>query len=82
MIETLFIVQPYRAKPHRLVPLPAQLFDDERSARQAGARLARFRSGIVVLSQTIDHATAGKGRPTALAIHGQVPDSWTALKAA
>lgn len=74
--QTLFIVQPYRSKPHRLVALPAQVFDDESDARRAARSLARFRAGIVVLSQTVDPATAQKGRPATLAIHGQVPEGW------
>jgi hypothetical protein len=74
--QTLFIVQPYQAKPHRLVPLSAQVFDDEGSARRAGSRLARFRAGVVVLSQTVDAATARKDLPATLAIHGEVPDAW------
>ncbi len=82
MTETVFIVQPYQAKPHRLVALPAQMFDDEASARQAARRLARFRAGIVVLSQAVDPVTAKKEVPAALAIHGQVPEGWRALRAA
>jgi hypothetical protein len=74
--QTLFIVQPYQAKPHRLVPLSAQVFDDEGSARRAGSRLARFRAGVVVLSQTIDTVTARKDLPATLAVHGEVPGAW------
>ncbi len=79
MTETLFILQPYQAKSHRLVPLPAQVFDDEAAARRAASRLARFRAGIVVMAQEIDRATARKGRPAPLAIHGAVPEEWLAL---
>ena len=82
MTETLFILQPYQAKPHRLVPLPAQVFDDEAAARRAAGRLARFRAGIVVMAQEVDPVTARKGRPAPLAIHGRVPDEWRALPAA
>ena len=82
MTETLFIVQPYQSKPHRLVALPAQIFDDEASARRAAHRLARFRAGIVVLSQEVDPLTWKRALPFALAIHGQVPDDWKAVRAA
>ena len=80
--HTMFIVQPYQAKPHRLVGLAAQVFDDERSARAAARRLARFRAGIVVLAQTIDVATARKGKPSTIAIHGTVPAVWNESLAA
>ncbi len=82
MSETIFVVQPYQAKPHRLIALPAQVFDDEAAARRAGGRLARFRAGVVVLSQTIDHATSVRGKPAPLAIHGKVPDGWKSLSRA
>jgi hypothetical protein len=80
--HTVFIIQPYAAKPHRLVPQPAQLFDDEACARRAASRLARFRAGVVVLSQTVDPLTARRGRPATLAIHGRVPEAWTQVQSA
>lgn len=80
--HTVYIVQPYVAKPHRLVPQPAQAFEDEGSARRAAGRLARFRAGVLVLSQAIDPFTAQKGVPATLAIYGQVPEGWTDRRAA
>lgn len=82
MTDTLFVVQAYRAKRDRLVALPAQVFGSEGAARQMAGRLARFRDGIVVLSQTVDHGTAQRGRPVALAIHGAVPGDWQVRTAA
>ena len=82
MTETLFVVQAYRTKLDRLVALPAQVFGSESAARHAAGRLARFRAGIVVLSQTVDHRTAQRGRPVALAIHGMVPGDWQVRAAA
>ena len=80
--EILFILQPYRAKPHRLVPLPAQIFDDEAEARATAKRMARFRTGIVVLRQNVDAATARKGVPAVLAVFGQVPAQWSPARSA
>ena len=77
--HVIFIVQPYLAKPHRLLAQPAQIYDDETEARRAGGRLARFRAGVVVLSQAIDPVTQAKAVPRPLAIHGQVPQAWTGL---
>ncbi|WP_131113724.1 hypothetical protein [Lichenihabitans psoromatis] len=74
--QTLFIVQPYRAMPHRLIALAAQVYADETSARRAGNRLARFRTGVVVLSQAVDVEAARRSVPATLAIHGQVPEEW------
>lgn len=77
--DLIYIVQPYVVKPHRLVALPAQIFEDETTARRAGGRLSRFRAGVVVLAQAIDPVTRVKGRPRPLAVHGTVPEGWTAL---
>ena len=77
--QLIYIVQPYVVKPHRLVAQPAQVFEDETAARRAGGRLSRFRAGVVVLAQAVDPVTRAKGRPHPLAIHGRVPEGWTAL---
>ena len=78
-METLFFVQPYRLKHHRLVAGGALAFDDQDEAISAGRRTARFRPGVVVLSQEIDTRSGHKGKPNVIAIHGRVPDPWRAL---
>ena len=80
--ELIFIVQPYVAKPHRLVAQPAQLFAAEAEAKRAGARLARYKAGVVVMAQAVDRRSAAPKRPHVLATHGHVPDGWTTAKAA
>jgi hypothetical protein len=80
--EFVFIVQPYVAKPHRLVAQPAQLFSGEAEAKRAGARLARYRAGVVVMAQVVDRTSPARGRPHVLATHGQVPEGWKLAKAA
>lgn len=79
MDDAMFLVQPYLAKATGLVALPAQAFADAASARRAGWRLARYKAGVVVLSQSVDLLAARRGRPAVLAIHGHVPESWGAL---
>lgn len=78
----IYIVQPYVVKPHRLVALPAQVFEDETTARRAGGRLSRYKAGVVVLAQAVDPVTRAKGRPRPLAVHGQVPEGWAVAEAA
>jgi hypothetical protein len=77
--ELVFIVQPYVAKPHRLVAQPARVFTEEAAAKRAGARMARFRAGVVVLAQSADAMGASRKRPHVLAIHGRIPEGWTTL---
>lgn len=79
MREEHFIVQTYRAKAERLVAQPAEFYDDEASARAAARRIARFRAGVVLASQSVDLITGQRQRPAALAIHGQVPPAWGGL---
>lgn len=76
MDDAVFLVQPYQAKATGLVAQPAQVFADAASARRAGWRLARYRAGVVVLSQSVDLLSARCDRPAVLAIHGRVPESW------
>lgn len=80
--EFVFIVQPYVAKPHRLVAQPAQLFSGEAEAKRAGARLARYRAGVVVMAQAVDRSGPAGRRPQVLATHGRVPEGWTGARAA
>lgn len=79
MDDAMFLVQPYLAKATGLVALPAQAFADAASARRAGWRLARYKAGVVVLSQSVDLLSARRERPAVLAIHGRVPEIWGAV---
>lgn len=79
MDDPMFLVQPYLAKATGLVAQPAQAFADAASARQAGRRLARFRAGVVVLSQSVDLLSVRGERPAVLAIYGRVPKQWGAV---
>lgn len=76
-MRTAFFVQPYIVRRHKLMASGALAFDTRADAIAAGARLARFRAGIVVLSQMVDAATGKLGRPEILATHGRVPAGWT-----
>ena len=76
MDDAVFLVQPYLAKATGLVAQPAQAFADAASARRAGWRLARYKAGVVVLSQSVDLLSTRGERPAVLAIYGRVPESW------
>ena len=76
MADVVYLVQPYVARGRGLVAQPARLYSDESSARRAGGTLARFRDGVVVLSQSFDPVTLRKDRPDTLAVHGVVPEGW------
>lgn len=82
MHEQFFMVQPYIARGRGLVAQPVQLMTDAAEARRVGRSLARFRAGVVVLSQSVDPLTDRRGPPKALAIFGQVPDGWEPLATA
>ena len=75
-MKTLFFVQPYVTRRRKLVASGATLFDEEADAVAAGARTARVRPGVVVLSQMVDARTGLMGRPKVIALHGRVPDRW------
>lgn len=79
MDESMFLVQPYIVKATGLVAQAALAFHDAASARRAGCRLARYKAGVVVLSQSGDLLSTRCDRPAVLAIHGRVPDSWGAI---
>jgi hypothetical protein len=74
--KTLFFVQPYDVRRHKLVASGAQTFLSDGDALQAGAALARRRAGVVVMSQSYDTVQQKLNRPTVLRIHGRVPDDW------
>ena len=82
MDDQLYLVQPYVARGRGLVAQPARLMADAAEARRLGRSLARFRAGVVVLSQSVDPLTDRRGPPKALAIFGQVPDGWSPLATA
>ena len=79
MHETVFVVQPYVARGRGLVPQPARVVANAAEACRLGRSLARFRAGVVVLSQSVDPLSAWRGAPKALAVYGRVPDGWKPL---
>lgn len=74
--KTLFFVQPYSIRRHKLVAGGAQTFRSGGEALQAGATLARSRAGIVVMSQSYDAERQVLNRPTVLRVYGRVPGEW------
>lgn len=75
-MKTLFFVQPYLMKRHKLVASGALTFDEAADALAAGRRTARFRAGVVVLAQQIEARSGFMGQPRVIAIHGHVPEIW------
>ena len=80
--KTLFFVQPFVVRRHKLAASGALTFLDQGEALDAGATLARRRAGIVVLAQSYDAARQSLTRPRVLRIHGKVPAEWTAERVA
>lgn len=80
--KTLFFVQPYVVRKHKLVASGALTFLDDREALDEGAMLARRRAGVVVMSQSYDVERHAMSRPIVLRIHGRVPDDWSAIRQA
>ena len=76
--KTLFFVQPYLMRKQKLQADGARTFINDGEALQVGADLARWRAGVVVMSQSYDTERQVLGRPQVLRIHGQVPDEWGA----
>ena len=76
--KTLFFVQPYVVKRHKLAASGAVTFTEQDQALEAGAALARKRAGVVVLAQSYDPARQVLNKPTVLRIHGRVPAAWSA----
>ena len=76
-LKTLFFVQPYVVRRHKLMASGAMTFRSESEALQAGAALANRRAGIVVMAQGYDPAKQMMTRPTVLRIHGKVPEGWS-----
>lgn len=75
--KTLFFVQPYVVRRHKLAASGAMTFTERGQALEAGAVLARQRAGVVVLAQSYDPARQVLNRPTVLRIHGRVPAAWS-----
>ncbi len=75
--KTLYFVQPYVVRRHKLAASGALTFLDRGEALAAGAALARRRAGIVVLAQSYDSARHALMAPQVLRIHGKVPTEWT-----
>ncbi len=75
-MKTLFFVQPYVMRRRKLLASGATAFEEAADAVAAGARIARFRPGVVVMSQVVDARTGHMGKPEIIAIHGRVPDAW------
>ena len=80
--KTLFFVQPYVEKRHKLVASGALTFRDDAEALQVGATMARRRAGVVVLAQSYDPQKQNLSRPVVLRVHGKVPGEWTELNRA
>jgi hypothetical protein len=80
--KTLYFVQPYVVRRHKLAASGALTFTDRAEAMAAGADLARRRAGIVVLAQSYDGARQALMTPQVLRIHGKVPVEWTAQRLA
>lgn len=74
--KTLFFVQPYMLRKHKLQADGARTFVNDGEALQVGADMARRRAGVVVMSQSYDTERQQLSRPQVLRIHGQVPDGW------
>lgn len=74
--KTLFFVQPYVTRRRKLIASGALTFLNSDEALEAGAGLARRRSGVVVLAQTYDPVRQAMNKPRVLRIHGQVPTDW------
>lgn len=80
-MKTIFCIQPYTLKRHKLAACGAMVFADREDAVVAGRRLARARAGVVILSQDVDVETGLMSKPRIIAIHGCVPASWQELGA-
>ena len=80
--KTLYSVQPYVLRRHKLAASGALTFLDRAEALEAGAGLARRRAGIVVLAQSYDASRQALLRPVVLQRYGRVPAEWTDTKLA
>jgi hypothetical protein len=76
-MDAAYFVQAYRARGSQLVGQPTERFGYVDEALAVAARLSPWRAGIVVFRQNLDAAGLQRGRPTVLAIHGQVPAGWS-----
>lgn len=75
-----YFLQAYKAKGERLVGQPTERHGFVDEALSAGARLARWRAGVVVFRQAVDERGIQCGPPSVLAVHGRVPDGWLPAK--
>lgn len=80
--KTLFFVQPFVMRHHKLAAAGALTFLEPEDALETGADLARRRAGIVVLAQSYDPSQKMLAKPKVLKIHGKVPAEWTASRMA
>ena len=80
--KTLYFVQPYVVKHHKLVASGALTFRTFDEAIATGAQMANRRAGVVVMAQSYDAERQVMSRPTVLRIHGRVPDGWLVDRAA
>ena len=79
-MRLVFFVQPYKAKGSKLVGQASLGFAHADQALAEAARLAPWRAGVVVFRQEVDGEGVQRGRPATLAIHGYVPQGWTAAE--
>ena len=80
--KTLYFVQPFVMRKHKLAAAGALTFVDQAEAVEAGAALARRRTGIVVLAQSYDAGRQTLMLPRVLHIYGHVPSEWSTDKRA
>lgn len=75
-MKVLFFVQPYVLRRGKLMASGASVFEEAADALAAGNRLARFRPGVVVISQAVDGRSGSMSKPEVLAVYGRVPEGW------
>lgn len=81
-MERVYFVQPYESRASRIIGRPVRSCASAEAARKLGARMAVRCSGVVVGWQDYDAASGRGGRPQVLALHGSVPEGWTAVSRA
>ncbi|HEY8683907.1 MAG TPA: hypothetical protein VIM06_12110 [Rhodanobacter sp.] len=73
-METLYVVQSFRAVDGDLLPEKPVLHGMEEFARRRGEQLARQREGVLVYAQAADTDRGEYADPVILAKYGHVPD--------
>lgn len=81
-MSTGYFIQAYKAKGTRLAGQPTERFGFVDEALTAARHIARWRAGVVLFRQEVDYDGMQRGRPTVLAVHGQVPEGWLAAEKA